>query len=117
MDIKNFLEENGTMGYVPVTTPMSSRAELYSDERLLTPDEAQWAQSIMGSLQYYSTQTRPDITATTNLIAQKLSAPTNGMKKPLKPIPVFKQMPGERKKQFYHRMNQTVQVILSIYVA
>ena len=39
-----------------------------------------------------------------------------GMTKPLKPIPVFKQMPGERKKQFYHRMNQTVQVILSIYV-
>ena len=40
-----------------------------------------------------------------------------GMTKPLKPIPVFKQMPGERKNQFYNRMNQTVQVILSIYVA
>ena len=39
-----------------------------------------------------------------------------GMTKPLKPIPVFKQMPGERKNQFYNRMNQTVQVILSIYV-
>lgn len=35
-----------------------------------------------------------------------------GMTKPLKPIPVFKQMPGERKNQFYNRMNQTVQAVL-----
>ena len=34
-----------------------------------------------------------------------------GMKKPLKPIPVFKQMPGEKKKQFFRRMDLTVQVI------
>lgn len=35
-----------------------------------------------------------------------------GMKKPLKPIPVFKQMPGEKKKQFFRRMDLTVQVRL-----
>ena len=34
-----------------------------------------------------------------------------GMKKPLKPIPVFKQMPGEKKKQFFRRMDMTVQVL------
>ena len=34
-----------------------------------------------------------------------------GMNKPLKPIPVFKQMPGEGKKQFFRRMDVTVQVL------
>ena len=33
-----------------------------------------------------------------------------GMKKPLKPIPVFQQMPGEKKKQFFRRMDNTVKV-------
>ena len=37
-----------------------------------------------------------------------------GMKKPLKPIPVFKQMPGEKKKQFFRRMDLTVQVTLKL---
>ena len=36
-----------------------------------------------------------------------------GMKKPLKPIPVFKQMPGEKKKQFFRRMDMTVQVLFN----
>ena len=33
-----------------------------------------------------------------------------GMTKPLKPIPVFKQMPGEKKKSFFRRMDLTAQV-------
>ena len=33
-----------------------------------------------------------------------------GMKKPLKPVPVFKQNPGESKKAFYKRMDKTVNV-------
>ena len=33
-----------------------------------------------------------------------------GMKKPLKPIPIFKQDPGERPKQFYKRVHNQVQV-------
>merc|ERR1712150_289754 len=35
-----------------------------------------------------------------------------GMNKPLKPIPVFKQMPGEGKKQFFRRMDVTVQAVM-----
>jgi len=32
-----------------------------------------------------------------------------GMKRPLKPVPVFKQQPGENKRTFFHRMNKTIQ--------
>merc|ERR1712098_371687 len=32
-----------------------------------------------------------------------------GMNKPLKPIPVFRQKPGEHKRAFYYRMEQTIQ--------
>jgi len=32
-----------------------------------------------------------------------------GMNKPLKPIPVFKQNPGEHKRAFFYRMDQTIQ--------
>ena len=32
-----------------------------------------------------------------------------GMNKPLKPVPVFKQKPGEHKRAFYYRMDQTIQ--------
>jgi len=35
-----------------------------------------------------------------------------GMKKPLKPIPVFQQMPGEKKKQFFRRMDNTVKAVM-----
>lgn len=33
-----------------------------------------------------------------------------GMKRPLKPIPHFKQNPGESEKQFFNRINQVVEV-------
>merc|ERR1712223_1370249 len=32
-----------------------------------------------------------------------------GMNKPLKPVPVFKQKPGEHKRAFYYRIDQTIQ--------
>merc|ERR1719232_216731 len=32
-----------------------------------------------------------------------------GMSKPLKPVPVFKQNPGEHKRAFYYRIDQTIQ--------
>jgi len=35
-----------------------------------------------------------------------------GMTKPLKPVPVFKQVPGETKKAFYRRMDRTVNAVL-----
>jgi len=35
-----------------------------------------------------------------------------GMTRPLKPVPVFKQMPGEAKKQFFRRMDKTVNAVL-----
>jgi hypothetical protein len=33
-----------------------------------------------------------------------------GMVRPLKPIPVFKQEPGETQRRFFNRMETTVQV-------
>merc|ERR1719259_631675 len=32
-----------------------------------------------------------------------------GMNKPLKPVPVFKQKPGEHKRAFYYRIDKTIQ--------
>merc|ERR1719282_1619995 len=32
-----------------------------------------------------------------------------GMDKPLKPVPIFKQKPGEHKRAFYYRIDQTIQ--------
>merc|ERR1719334_2790045 len=32
-----------------------------------------------------------------------------GMEKPLKPVPIFKQKPGEHKRAFYYRIDQTIQ--------
>merc|ERR1719219_1601830 len=32
-----------------------------------------------------------------------------GMDRPLKPVPVFKQHPGENKRAFYYRMDKTIQ--------
>ena len=34
-----------------------------------------------------------------------------GMKKDLKPIPVFQQNPGEKNRQFFRRVNQQVEVL------
>ena len=34
-----------------------------------------------------------------------------GMSRPLKPIPVFKQEPGETQRRFFNRMETTVQVL------
>ena len=33
-----------------------------------------------------------------------------GMKRPLKPIPVFRQNPGESQRRFFNRMERSVQV-------
>jgi len=36
-----------------------------------------------------------------------------GMNRPLKPVPVFKQQPGENKRAFYYRMDKTIQSMKS----
>ncbi len=36
-----------------------------------------------------------------------------GMKKSLRPVPVFKQEPGEKERQFFRRVNNTVTVSLA----
>ena len=37
-----------------------------------------------------------------------------GMSKPLKPIPIFQQKPGEKERQFFRRVNQQVSVSILI---
>ena len=80
-DIKQWLTDIGVMGMIPVGTPMSSRAELHSDERLLTQTEASEVLSRVGSLQYYAKETRYDIVTAVNIIAQKIKEPTVGVQK------------------------------------
>ena len=82
-DIKQWLTDMGVTGMRPVSTPMSSREELNSNETLLGPEDASRAQSILGSLQYYSKETRDDISATVNIIAQRMKEPTVGVQKAL----------------------------------
>ena len=60
--------------------------ELYSDERLLDQNGITWVQSIMGSLQYYAKETRDDIAAPVNIIAQRMHNPTEGTKKSIKRV-------------------------------
>merc|ERR1719452_7078 len=38
-----------------------------------------------------------------------LETKQKGMNKPLKPVPVFKQNPGEHKRAFFYRVDQTIQ--------
>jgi len=52
----------------------------------------------------------PTLLDSTKHMGYEMNLP--GMYKPLKPIPVFKQMPGEGKKQFFRRMDVTVQAVM-----
>ena len=62
-DIKQWLTDMGMAGVIPVSTPMVSKKELYSNENLLDEQEATDFRSKLGSLQYYGKETRDDIAA------------------------------------------------------
>ena len=85
-DIREWLLNIGVNGMIPVQSPMSSRAELYSNESKVTEAEATRFRSIMGSLQYYAKETRYDIATAVNLVAQKSKEPTRGAQKALNRI-------------------------------
>ena len=80
-DIRQWLIDIGVAGMRPVTSPMSSRQELYSNETLLGAEEAGQVQSRLGSLQYYSKEFRYDISTAVNIVAQKMKEPTVGVSK------------------------------------
>ena len=77
-DIRDFLEQYHIMWQVrPVTAPMPTKAELYSDLTPLSHQEHKQYRALVGSLTWFTT-TRYDIAYEVNRLAQKLSAPTKG---------------------------------------
>ena len=88
-DIRQWLVDMGVTGMRPVSTPMTSREELYSNTILLGPEDASKAQSILGSLQYYAKETRYDIAAAVNIIAQQMKEPTVGVQKALNRVMAY----------------------------
>ena len=69
------------MGMLPVLSPMANKNELYSNEQMLSPEESADIQSKIGTLQYCAKETRYDIAAAVNMIAQKMSESTVGVRK------------------------------------
>ena len=85
---------------------MSSRSDIQN--------ESQIRKEKSGANECGNEQTcgRPDanLIDSTRYMGYEMKLP--GMTKPLKPIPVFKQMPGESKKKFFRRMDLGVQSVL-----
>ena len=80
-----------------MSTPMVNKKELYSNEILLDEQEATDFRSKLGSLQYYGKETRDDIAAEVNMVAQKCKAPTIGAAKALKRIMAYLSGAADRK--------------------
>ena len=77
-DIKAFLEESGFTGVRSVAEPMVNRKELHSDSRGVTAEEHHWIRSCIGTLSYFADHTKYEMSAAVNIIAQTVSAPTQG---------------------------------------
>ena len=88
-DIRQFLIDEGMFGCKPVLAPMPEKAELFSDMRSVTEKEHQWIRSTVGSLNYFASQTRWDITYEINRVAQTLATPTQGTILALKRIMAY----------------------------
>ena len=73
-----WLVDTGITGMRPVSSPMASRDELYSNMTTLPQEQANLFQSRHGSLQYYAKETRPDIAGPVNMVAQFCKEPTVG---------------------------------------
>ena len=76
-DIRDFLEQYNMWQVRPVTAPMPSKDELYSDLTPLSDQEHKRYRALVGSLTWYTT-TRYDIAYEVNRLAQKLPEPTKG---------------------------------------
>ena len=74
--IDELLSDHDMLNCNGAKTPMSTTVDLNESE-CSTPAEACRYQSIVGSLMYLASSTRPDIQYSTNKLAQYMSAPTN----------------------------------------
>ena len=57
---------------------MVNRKELHSDSRGVTAEEHHWIRSCIGTLSYFADHTKYEMSAAVNIIAQTVSAPTQG---------------------------------------
>ena len=96
-DIRQWLVDQGMTAVIPVLTPMTSKTELYSNENLLDENDAANFRSQLGSLQYYAKETRDDIAAAVNMIAQKFKAPEVGAAKAVKRVMAYLNGTADRK--------------------
>ena len=88
-DIRQWLVDQGMTAVIPVLTPMANKTELHSNENLLDENDATNFRSRLGSLQYYAKETRDDIAAAVNMIAQKCKAPTVGAAKAVRRVMAY----------------------------
>ena len=82
-DIESFLEEHGYVGVRQVAAPMASKALITSDPTLLDKTSATRYRSMVGSLQYFATETQWHLAHAVTRLAQLNSAPTVGAEKQL----------------------------------
>ena len=88
-DIRQWLVDQGMTAVIPVLTPMANKTELHSNENMLEENDATNFRSRLGSLQYYAKETRDDIAAAVNMIAQKCKAPTVGAAKAVRRVMAY----------------------------
>ena len=70
------LEKYKLMDAKTVSTPADPNVKLCKDDKVSKPVDATLYQSIVGSLLYLSTATRPDISQTVGVVAKFSSSPT-----------------------------------------
>ena len=84
-DIRKFLDDNDIHPGRPVMSPVCNKEDLYTDQTLVTGEEAKWYSSTFGMLQYFCTKTRFDIALTLSRLGTYLQHPTisaiQGMKR------------------------------------
>jgi hypothetical protein len=64
-NIRKFLDDNDIHPGRPIMSPVcNNKEDLYTDQTLVTGEEAKWYSSTFGMLQYFCTKTRFDIALT-----------------------------------------------------
>jgi hypothetical protein len=75
-DMDAFLDEYLPEGERPVTSPMTDKHEMYSNQVLLGCEDSRKFRSILMKMSWMAQQTRLDIVTPVNVLAQVSSAPT-----------------------------------------
>ena len=78
-----FLEEHGFVGVRSVAAPMASKALMTSDSTPLDKPLATRYRSIVGSLQYFASETQWHLSHAVARLSQMNAAPTAGAEKQL----------------------------------